>query len=118
MKRSPLKTKPNKIKSKRFAEQYHSAEFVCWIHGHPCSTRIPGILCDYWPIHESVASHVSKSKGAGGTWRDVAPQCEKCHRELHQKGPATFCQARGWPLERLSELAAGYAREWEAICQP
>jgi hypothetical protein len=70
----------------------------------------------YGAGHSDV-SHLAKSRGARGTWKDAAPQCAACHTEFHQKGRLSFCQARGWPLERLAELAAGYAAEWEAICQ-
>lgn len=94
-------------KDERFARQFHSKEFVEWIKDQPCST------CGKWSLLPD-ASHV-RSRGAGGTWRDIIPQCWACHQEFHQKGRLSFCQARGWPPERLSELAAGYAREWEEL---
>ena len=117
----------------RFARQFHSTEFVEWMQAKPCCTCTPdcGTLSNCWLQGERQrvfvdrdgygiphgpwieVSHV-KSRGAGGTWRDTIPQCAACHAEFHQKGRATFCSSRGWPLERLSELAAGYAAEWES----
>lgn len=129
MKRSPLKTKPNREKkAARFARQYHSTEFVEWMKAKPCCCR--ALMCSIGIAHsetfeyvtgypgiaykiESEVSHVV-SRGAGGTWKDAVPMSPACHREFHAKGRRTYCQARGWPLERLSELAAGYAAEWEA----
>lgn len=110
MKRSPLKTKPNREKAAaRFARQFHSKEFVEWMQAQRCATCMRGPL-----IPHSEVSHIH-SRGAGGTWRDTIPQCKPCHADFHRMGRETFCSRRGWEShERLSELAAEYAREWEA----
>lgn len=137
MKRSPLKTKPKigslvqegewKVKfvgfrskqakkDERFARQFHSREFVEWMQAKPCCCGECGGLSGGFAGRRREVHHV-KSRGAGGSWKDTVPLSWACHGELHTRGQKTYCQARGWPLERLSELAAGYAAEWEAICR-
>lgn len=108
MKRSPLKTKLNRERAAaRFARQFHSAEFVEWMRSRACDCCYKHTPC--------MEVHHVKTRGAGGTWRDTVTLCLWCHNAIHREGVATFCRARGWPLERLSELAAVYAEEWEAL---
>lgn len=109
MKRSPLKTKPRKHKTEISLRQYGVESFRIWIHSLPCAT------CDQWHLGVHASHVISKVPRGRGTWRDIIPQCFRCHSEFHQKGRLSFCQARGWPPERLSELAAGYAKEWEEL---
>ncbi|RUP35810.1 MAG: hypothetical protein EKK60_16890 [Gordonia sp. (in: high G+C Gram-positive bacteria)] len=56
------------------------------------------------------AAHV-RSRGAGGTRRDLVPLCELHHREQHQRGIRTFEAAHGLDL---SGEAARVAVELDA----
>jgi len=78
-----------KIKSKRrakvkadaaFAKHFHSPEHLAYVHSLPC------LVCGTLPVD---AHHV-RSKGAGGTWRDLVPLCRIHHSEYHTAGHVTF----------------------------
>jgi RNase P subunit RPR2 len=97
MKRSPIKRSNPARKRKRLVEAFGSRERVEVIRRTPC------VVCGVVP---SENAHV-RSRGAGGTWRDVVPLCKDHHREQHA-GAVTF-QARH--QINLSDLAAHFAQE-------
>lgn len=120
-KRTRVLAREAERKKERFARQFHSTEFVEWMKSKPCCCGHPfcsmrGSISATSACLYQVPSEVShiRSRGAGGTWRDTVPMSPACHHEFHQKGRATFCTSRGWPVERLAELAARYAKEWES----
>ena len=104
MKRTPLRRKKRmrrkKNDGKRFAKHFHSEERVRWIQAQPCPS------CGGEPC---VNAH-RKSRGAGGTWRDVLPLCDTCHRDQHSWGWPEFEACSGIDGKAL---AAGYARAWD-----
>ena len=65
-----------------FEHHYGSQERVEAVHRMRC------LICFRLP---SENAHV-KSKGAGGTYKDIVPLCHRHHREQHQIGIATFSQ--------------------------
>ena len=90
-------------KARRFANTYHSDEFVAWIHSMPCC--VPG--CDERQIE---ATHI-RSRGAGGKWEDVVPMGAAHHRELHQLGIRTFSAKYGIDLPIIARVHAAVWRE-------
>ena len=79
--RGPLINKINDArKSKRFKRYYHSEAYVLAVKATPCS------VCGIRPSH----AHHLRSKGAGGTFKDLVPLCEKHHYEFHSTGTRTF----------------------------
>lgn len=48
--------------------------------------RLRCLNCNSWP---SDCTH-TKSRGAGGTYKDIINLCHKCHMELHTIGIQTF----------------------------
>ena len=74
-----------------------------WIRSQACAT------CMAPPRSE--CSHV-KSRGAGGTADDQIPQCQRCHRELHDLGRMTFEER--YQVD-LATLAAAYAAMWRVV---
>jgi hypothetical protein len=98
LKRSRLKPRnPDRAAAERLRDFGPQAE---WMRDLPCST------CGARP--PSVPSHVGRSRGAGGTRDDLAPQCSACHEAVH-RGRLTFERERGVDL---AELAREYARRW------
>lgn len=110
MRRSPI---PRRIRirpinperrARLFARNFHSEAFVRWTHRQPC------IACGARRfIH---CAHV-RSRGAGGTWRDIVPLCESCHR-AQEAAPGTF-----WSDHHLdgAMLAAAHALRWDQILE-
>jgi hypothetical protein len=66
----------------KFEKQYHSPGFVYFTHRQKCI--VPGC-----PDFHIDACH-EKSRGAGGTWRDVFPCCHVHHMEQETGGMDTF----------------------------
>ena len=87
----------------KFRVQFHSVERVNFIKQQSCDT------CGAPP--PSDPSH-HPSRGAGGTFRDLFPQCRRCHSRMHQRGVDTFLakihRTRGW----LTSRTAYWEREW------
>ena len=71
-----------------------------WMRDLPCAT------CGAPPPSEP--SHVGRTRGAGGTRNDLAPQCSACHEAVHA-GRESFEVERGIDL---GQLARQYASAW------
>ena len=69
-------------KAEAFKQDYHSEEFVQWVHSLGCS--VAG--CRETKIE---AAH-AVSRGAGGTWADVLPLCQVHHQLSHTLGATNF----------------------------
>jgi hypothetical protein len=85
-----------------FGKQFHSPEFVEFTRTAPSavSGNIP-CLC----------SHSARSRGAGGTYRDVVPLTDDEHREEHAIGVRTFWRSAG----RNPKVEA--RRHWERFLE-
>lgn len=92
----PRPKSPHQRKQERFRKHYGSKAYLAAIHAQPCE----GCGTE----QDIEASHI-RSKGAGGTWRDLVAKCRQCHREWHNWGRFTWCERKGVLLEQL-ELAA------------
>ena len=86
-------------KTKKFIKHFGSKERVKRINCQPC------VVCYTTP---SQNAHIL-SKGAGGTYNDIIPLCQKCHAEQHQIGIKSF--AEKYQID-LVELAKYYAEEF------
>ena len=90
--------------SRWFKEQFFSKARVRWVKGLSCS--VPG--CYSNPCDNA---HI-RSRGAGGTYRDIIPLCRYHHVEQHTAGIKTFAFKYGLDLK---ELAKATASAWEAV---
>jgi hypothetical protein len=90
--RTPLKKANAKRKRARFARAYGSGDNVARVQSMAC------IVCNRTP---SEAAHV-RSRGAGGTWRDIVPLCRDHHREQHAIGIQTFEATYGLDLAAIA----------------
>ena len=115
---TPLRQCSPERREHRREQQF--GEAAGWIRTLPCAT------CGASPPSE--ASHIARSRGAGGKSTDQAPQCRRCHQRLHQLG----CRSYAAELAKISSevlrqvrypglvasgdlrgLANAYAREFE-----
>lgn len=127
MKRTPLRSDPEKIRqwqerSRKPIERkakirpvnperqrrlrvrnYHSDEFIDWIHGLSCVVNGCG-------SQEIEASHI-RSRGAGGRWEDVVPMCRAHHREFHDMGVRTWSSKYALSLDLIARAYASVWRE-------
>lgn len=92
--RKPIKAWNEERQRRLFEKQFHSEDFVAWVHRHACS--IPG--CDRGPIE---CAH-AVTCGSGGTWADVLPLCKAHHREQHDIGIQTFSAKYGIDMPALA----------------
>lgn len=123
MKRTPIKpgapprrATPLKANRKRARVRNEKAfgSKAAWVRTLPCVVGVSErFRFDGDPQCEGgmEASHV-KSRGAGGTSKDLAPMCAKHHHRFHQWGRATF--AATYNLD-LPALAAQYEAIWQRI---
>ena len=77
-----------------FDEQYGSRERVLWVKTLPC------LVCGVSP---SENAHV-RTRGAGGTYKDIVPLCFTHHREIHSIGNDSFCRKYFLDLEMEAQL--------------
>lgn len=52
------------------------------------------------------------SRGAGGTSKNLFPQCRPCHSRMHQQGVETFLAGIGKDTDWLRERTAYWERRW------
>jgi hypothetical protein len=114
--KAPLKaTKPirrvTRIKARNEARaarlwtlHYHSEAYVGHVHSFDCI--VPG--CERRDIE---ACH-ARSKGAGGTWRNLFGCCSHHHRAQHQMGDRTF---RTWFRVNPDDAADRVYERWLMI---
>jgi hypothetical protein len=88
-----------------FARTFHSQERVEWVRDLPCAlTGIEG---------ESHNAH-TKSRGSGGTYKDIVPLSFLAHRDYDELDKIQFAVKYGTSKERVRERAADYQQLWEA----
>lgn len=104
MRRKPLKRVNPERRARNFAKHYLSEEYVWWIHSLPCL----GCGGGRGDIH---AAHV-RSRGAGGTWRDIIPLCADCHHTQHTQGWGELESLYGLTKDAAAAEAAQLAAEW------
>jgi hypothetical protein len=110
MKRTPLRRRARLApvnrarRAKRFAATFGGPERVAWINSLPCLCEGRHPNCS----GPTVTAHV-RSRGAGGTWRDVVPLSSGCHAAQHAAGWGRWHELAGLDLgsarDRADELA-------------
>lgn len=101
--RTPIKSANRERKAKLHDRNFGRKRN--WIVTLPCCVPAPAPAHD-GPIH---GAHV-RSRGAGGTWKDLVPMCAWHHRQQHLLGIETFEMMYDIVL---SELARRYERDWQ-----
>jgi hypothetical protein len=97
LKRSPLRRVNPERAAKRREEQFGpEAEVVRWMNC--CLPR-----CRARPPSDP---HHVRSRGAGGTAKDLVPLCHAHHVEVHAAGRRTFEEAHGVDLRTVAALTA------------
>lgn len=95
----------NKVRRNKLREKQYGLSFgySAWICSFPCAAckRAPG-----WTI----PAHAARTRGAGGTWRDVIPLCFLCENAFHTMGLNSFEQKYGI---NCTKVAAEMVRRWE-----
>ena len=102
LRRSGPKTPKEKWKEKRRAERLKKrnlrqfgtkafrklvAEMNCCACGNPPPSQL----------------HHVKTRGAGGTYRDIAPLCYRCHSDIHNVGSKTFQLKKNVDLRAVAD---------------
>jgi hypothetical protein len=100
LKKSPLKRANKKRREALFKRSFLSKERVKWVRAQPSvvSGRTPCI------------GHHVKSRGAGGTYRDIVPLTQDEHLEIHNRGRLT-CEEK-WGVD-LEQAAINTQEAWE-----
>ena len=101
----------------KFERQYHSPGFIYYTHQQAC------IVPDC-PNRNMDACH-ERSRGAGGTWRDVFPGCHVHHMEQETGGKRTFekrhrvdCRAAAdVHVARWEAMSDAEKADWEAMAE-
>lgn len=100
-------------KAKRFKANF--GDKAAWIRGLPCA--ILGKVTGQWvfgvdgePRRVLIVAAHAKSRGAGGTARDLLPLDDALHREAH-RGIRSFESKYGYSLR---ELADHYETLWQS----
>lgn len=79
-------------KAERHAEQFGDGPYAAWLRTQPCACG-----CGRWERDRMHLHHV-RSRGAGGTERDLVPMHFACHDAGHVRGWQTFERERGVDL--------------------
>ena len=88
-------------KDKRWPLYFGSKERVQWVNSLPCACAGQHPKC-----RGPIQNGHTRSRAAGGTWRDIIPMSEGCHTEQH---------AHGWGCwHRDAKLELGYAKAYAA----
>ena len=107
--RTPINPANKKRRAARRAVTF--GERGALVRGMPCLCKAYGAIWSGSACDGAIeAAHV-RSRGAGGTRRDLVPLCERHHREQHQRGIESF--STRYSLN-LPEHAARIARELDA----
>ncbi len=95
------RTRLRPVNRERKLERYEAAfgDRAELVRAMPC--LLLGTEC-WGPIE---AAHV-RSRGAGGTRRDLVPLCSKHHREQHDTGIKTFAARHGIDLHAAADRLA------------
>jgi hypothetical protein len=103
-----MKSTKQRRKEKRealFTRNFHSALRVAWIRGLPC--EVTGEHKG-----ECVNAHM-KSRGAGGTWRDIVPLSWECHQDFDTMASEKFQIKYRRTKNSIRRCSWYYARYWE-----
>ena len=89
----------------RFAKQFHSQERVRFIKALPCEVKkLPSA---------GVQNAHMKSRGAGGTYKDIVPLGWEVHLDFDAMGEVEFERRWGRSKASIRDRAPHYQRLWE-----
>jgi len=71
----------------------------------PCEVTRRGFL-------ERENAHM-KSRGAGGTYKDIVPLCAIVHRDFDEMPESKFCERYGRTKQSVRDRAPVYQQLWE-----
>ncbi len=102
-----VKRKRREVRRARlFERSFHSEERVLFIKSLPC--EVTGRLSD------TVVNAHTKSRGAGGTYKDIVPLSFRGHRDYDELGEEDFEARYGRTKYKLATLAEHYYQPmWE-----
>lgn len=97
MKRTPIRRRSrlNRVNPARLAwlRELQYGDWAAEIRRMPCA------VCSHPPPNEA---HYTRSRGAGGTKKSLAPLCIFCHAEWHALGRFTFAEKHGINLSAVA----------------
>ena len=92
-------------RAERFAKQFHSQERVRFIKSLPCEVKkLPSA---------GVQNAHMKSRGAGGTYKDIVPLDWDVHHDFDVMGALEFERKWGRSKESIRDSAPHYELLWE-----
>ena len=101
-----LKRKRRQVRRARsFERSFHSEERVLFINSLPC--EVTGRLSD------TVVNAHTKSRGAGGTYKDIVPLDWDVHHDFDVMGALEFERKWGRSKQSIKDRAPHYQRLWE-----
>lgn len=107
MRRTPLKPGPGP--KRRTAVKKRNAKRLRETRARqfgPHAERVRALPCCACGARPPSQPHHVKSRGAGGTWRDLVPLCGYCHLIIHAIGAKSFGRAHNVDLAAVArELA-------------
>lgn len=93
-------------RDRRFEKHFHSKERVEFIKSLPCAVT--------GRKSQSVHNAHMKSRGAGGTYKDVVPLSWDVHHDFDVMGEVEFERRWGRSKASIKERAPHYQKLWEA----
>ena len=88
-----------------FVKHFHSDERVAFMRGQPC--EVMKVASD------TVCNAHMRSRGSGGTYRDVVPLCFEAHKDLDELASDKFAQRYGRSKQSVRDCAPYYQQLWE-----
>lgn len=107
LRRTPLRRVNPVRQEKRRAEQFG-----------PHGERLKALRCCACAALPPVDPHHARTRAAGGTWRDQAPLCRRCHRQLDSPGwsQRAFEEHHGIDLAEVAAMLAEVALRDRTAC--
>ena len=97
------KQRKRERKKERFKKHWHSEERIAWIRTLPCE-----LTCKRISIHNA---HM-KSRGAGGTYKDIVPLQFLAHKDFDELPNEKFEKKYGRTKQSVRDRAKHYQELW------
>lgn len=97
-------------RARLFERTFHSEERVIFIKSLPC--EVTGKVSTT-PCSSPVVNAHMKSRGAGGTYRDIVPLSWEVHLDFDVMGALEFERRWGRSKQSIRDRAPHYQRLWE-----
>jgi len=94
-----------------FRRNFHSVERILFIQDQPC--ELTGIRFSHLAaVHNAHA----KTRGSGGTYKDIVPLCREAHRDFDEMRDDKFEEKYGRTKQSVRDRAPFYQQLWEESC--